>query len=431
MSESVQSNSAVLVHFTLKLDDGTTAESTRNNGKPALFRLGDASLSEGLEQHLLGLKVGDKTTFSLEPDAAFGVPSPDLIQYFSRREFMDAGEPEIGAIMLFTAMDGSEMPGVIREINGDSITVDFFCAGVDRAISIVENALAIYGAPIYVRHEVVHNRYVVDSLRERGAIFIEQISEVPDGAILIFSAHGVSQAVRNEAKSRDLTVFDATCPLVTKVHMEVARASRRGEESILIGHAGHPEVEGTMGQYSNPEGGMYLVESPDDVWKLTVKNEEKLSFMTQTTLSVDDTSDVIDALRKRFPKIVGPRKDDICYATTNRQEAVRALAEQAEVVLVVGSKNSSNSNRLAELAQRMGKSAFLIDDAKDIQEEWVKEVKCVGVTAGASAPDILVQNVVARLQQLGGGEAIPLEGREENIVFEVPKELRVDIREVD
>ena len=257
-----------------------------------------------------------------------------------------------------------------------------FCAGVDRAISIVENALAIYGAPIYVRHEVVHNRYVVDSLRERGAIFIEQISEVPDGAILIFSAHGVSQAVRNEAKSRDLTVFDATCPLVTKVHMEVARASRRGEESILIGHAGHPEVEGTMGQYSNP-------------------------------------------------KIVGPRKDDICYATTNRQEAVRALAEQAEVVLVVGSKNSSNSNRLAELAQRMGKSAFLIDDAKDIQEEWVKEVKCVGVTAGASAPDILVQNVVARLQQLGGGEAIPLEGREENIVFEVPKELRVDIREVD
>ena len=306
-----------------------------------------------------------------------------------------------------------------------------FCAGVDRAISIVENALAIYGAPIYVRHEVVHNRYVVDSLRERGAIFIEQISEVPDGAILIFSAHGVSQAVRNEAKSRDLTVFDATCPLVTTVHMEVARASRRGEESILIGHAGHPEVEGTMGQYSNPEGGMYLVESPDDVWKLTVKNEEKLSFMTQTTLSVDDTSDVIDALRKRFPKIVGPRKDDICYATTNRQEAVRALAEQAEVVLVVGSKNSSNSNRLAELAQRMGKRAFLIDDAKDIQEEWVKEVKCVGVTAGASAPDILVQNVVARLQQLGGGEAIPLEGREENIVFEVPKELRVDIREVD
>lgn len=246
-----------------------------------------------------------------------------------------------------------------------------FCAGVDRAISIVENALTLYGAPIYVRHEVVHNRYVVDSLRKRGAIFIEQISEVPDGAILIFSAHGVSQAVRNEAKSRDLTVFDATCPLVTKVHMEVARASRRGEESILIGHAGHPEVEGTMGQYNNPQGDV-PVESPEDVLKLEVKNDARLSFMTQTTLSVDDTSDVIDALRARFPKIVGPRKDDICYATTNRQEAVRALAEQADVVLVVGSKNSSNSNRLAELAQRMGKAAYLIDDASDIQEAWVR-----------------------------------------------------------
>ncbi len=305
-----------------------------------------------------------------------------------------------------------------------------FCAGVDRAISIVENALEIYGAPIYVRHEVVHNRYVVDSLRERGAIFIEEISEVPDGTILIFSAHGVSQAVRNEAKSRDLTIFDATCPLVTKVHMEVARASRRGEESILIGHAGHPEVEGTMGQYSNPKGGMYLVESPEDVWKLSVKDENKLSFMTQTTLSVDDTSDIIDALRERFPNIVGPRKDDICYATTNRQEAVRALAEQADVVLVVGSKNSSNSNRLAELAQRMGKTAWLIDDADDIQESWFTGVNCVGVTAGASAPDILVQNVISRLKALGGETLQELTGREENIVFEVPKALRLDVREV-
>lgn len=217
-----------------------------------------------------------------------------------------------------------------------------FCAGVDRAISIVERALELYGAPIYVRHEVVHNRYVVDSLRERGAVFIEEIAEVPDGSILIFSAHGVSQAVRAEAKARDLTMlFDATCPLVTKVHMEVARASRRGTEAILIGHAGHPEVEGTMGQYSNPQGGMYLVESPEDVWKLQVKDENNLCFMTQTTLSVDDTSDVIDALRQRFPKIIGPRKDDICYATTNRQEAVRNLAGDADVVLVVGSKNSS------------------------------------------------------------------------------------------
>lgn len=306
-----------------------------------------------------------------------------------------------------------------------------FCAGVDRAISIVERALEMYGAPIYVRHEVVHNRYVVNSLRERGAIFIEEISEVPDNAILIFSAHGVSQAVRAEAKARSLTMlFDATCPLVTKVHMEVARASRKGVEAILIGHAGHPEVEGTMGQYSNPEGGMYLVESPDDVFKLQVKDESNLCFMTQTTLSVDDTSDVIDALRVRFPAIIGPRKDDICYATTNRQEAVRVLARDAEVVLVVGSKNSSNSNRLAELAQRAGKLAKLIDSADDIQEEWVKGVECIGVTAGASAPDILVQQVIQRLRELGGEAAIELIGREENIVFEVPKELRVEVRNV-
>lgn len=306
-----------------------------------------------------------------------------------------------------------------------------FCAGVDRAISIVERALEMYGAPIYVRHEVVHNRYVVNSLRERGAIFIEEISEVPDNAILIFSAHGVSQAVRAEAKARSLTMlFDATCPLVTKVHMEVARASRKGVEAILIGHAGHPEVEGTMGQYSNPNGGMYLVESPEDVFKLQVKDESNLCFMTQTTLSVDDTSDVIDALRARFPAIIGPRKDDICYATTNRQEAVRVLARDAEVVLVVGSKNSSNSNRLAELAQRAGKLAKLINSADDIQEEWVKGIACIGVTAGASAPDILVQQVIQRLREMGGEAAIELIGREENIVFEVPKELRVEVRNV-
>ncbi|EKN3338598.1 4-hydroxy-3-methylbut-2-enyl diphosphate reductase [Yersinia enterocolitica] len=307
-----------------------------------------------------------------------------------------------------------------------------FCAGVDRAISIVERAIEMYGAPIYVRHEVVHNRYVVDSLRERGAIFIEDIAEVPDGSILIFSAHGVSQAVRAEARARELTMlFDATCPLVTKVHMEVARASRKGKEAILIGHAGHPEVEGTMGQYNNPKGGMYLVESPDDVWKLNVKDENNLCFMTQTTLSVDDTSAVIDALHRRFPKIVGPRKDDICYATTNRQEAVRNLANDADVVLVVGSKNSSNSNRLAELAQRMGKPAYLIDSAADIQELWLQNAQCIGVTAGASAPDILVQQVIARLQELGAGGSVELRGREESIVFEVPKELRVEVKQID
>ncbi|MGJ7262740.1 4-hydroxy-3-methylbut-2-enyl diphosphate reductase [Morganella morganii] len=306
-----------------------------------------------------------------------------------------------------------------------------FCAGVDRAISIVERALVLYGAPIYVRHEVVHNRYVVNDLRERGAIFIEEIAEVPDNAILIFSAHGVSQAIRQEARSRNLTMlFDATCPLVTKVHMEVARASRKGKEAILIGHAGHPEVEGTMGQYNNPEGGMYLVESPEDVWKLNVKDEENLSFMTQTTLSVDDTSEVIDALNARFPKIIGPRKDDICYATTNRQEAVRDLAGQADLVLVVGSKNSSNSNRLAELAQRVGKPSYLIDSADDINPAWLRDVDTIGLTAGASAPDVLVQQVISRLQELGADEISQLEGREENIIFEVPKELRVDIKEV-
>ncbi|HEF8774164.1 4-hydroxy-3-methylbut-2-enyl diphosphate reductase [Providencia manganoxydans] len=306
-----------------------------------------------------------------------------------------------------------------------------FCAGVDRAISIVERALELYGAPIYVRHEVVHNRYVVDDLRQRGAIFIEEISEVPDGSILIFSAHGVSQAIRQEARSRDLTMlFDATCPLVTKVHMEVARASRKGKEAILIGHAGHPEVEGTMGQYSNPEGGMYLVESPEDVWKLQVKDEDNLCFMTQTTLSVDDTSDVIDALTQRFPSIVGPRKDDICYATTNRQEAARELAERADIVLVVGSKNSSNSNRLAELASRMKKPAYLIDGAEDIKIEWLADKNIIGLTAGASAPDILVRQVIDRLQELGANDVVELQGREENIVFEVPKELRVEVKEI-
>ncbi|HEJ9487181.1 TPA: 4-hydroxy-3-methylbut-2-enyl diphosphate reductase [Proteus mirabilis] len=307
-----------------------------------------------------------------------------------------------------------------------------FCAGVDRAISIVDRALEIYGAPIYVRHEVVHNRYVVNDLRERGAIFIEEISEVPDNAILIFSAHGVSQAIRQEARSRNLTMlYDATCPLVTKVHMEVARASRKGKEAILIGHAGHPEVEGTMGQYNNPEGGMYLVESPADVWKLEVKDEDNLCFMTQTTLSVDDTSEVIDALNARFPKIIGPRKDDICYATTNRQEAARELAVKADVVFVVGSKNSSNSNRLAELAQRAGKPSYLIDSFEDIDESWVANADIVGVTAGASAPDILVQQVLERLKTFGADEVVELSGREENIVFEVPKELRLDYKVIE
>lgn len=299
-----------------------------------------------------------------------------------------------------------------------------FCAGVDRAITIVERALTIFGSPIYVRHEVVHNRYVVNRLTELGAIFIENISDVPDGAILIFSAHGVSKAVREEAKQRQLRIFDATCPLVTKVHMEVARASYRGEEVILIGHAGHIEVEGTMGQYNNPEGGIYLVESTDDVKKLQIKNRENLCFTTQTTLSVDDTKEIIKALIERFPHIQGPRKNDICYATTNRQQAVRNLAAKADIVLVVGSKNSSNSNRLAELARREGKNSYLIDFASDIKPEWLVDATIIGVTAGASAPDVLVQDVINHLKIMGCNSLTEMDGILENIVFEIPKELR-------
>ncbi|WP_429164659.1 4-hydroxy-3-methylbut-2-enyl diphosphate reductase [Aeromonas rivipollensis] len=300
-----------------------------------------------------------------------------------------------------------------------------FCAGVDRAISIVESALEKFGAPIYVRHEVVHNRYVVNKLKEAGAVFVEELDEVPDDSIVIFSAHGVAKTVREMAKSRALKVFDATCPLVTKVHMEVHRASRKGSEAVLIGHAGHPEVIGTMGQYENPEGGMYLVETPEDVAKLKVKNPDDLCFVTQTTLSVDETSDVIDALRQHFPKIQGPRKDDICYATQNRQDAVREMAGLVDAMLVVGSRNSSNSNRLRELAEKVGARAYLIDDATMIESPWLEGVERIGVTAGASAPDVLVQNVITRLRELGGKIVTEHPGREENVVFEVPPELRI------
>ena len=300
-----------------------------------------------------------------------------------------------------------------------------FCAGVDRAISIVELALEIHGAPIYVRHEVVHNRFVVNGLRERGAIFVEELSEVPDGAIVIFSAHGVSQAVRQEAKDRNLKVFDATCPLVTKVHMQVARASKKGTKAILIGHKGHPEVEGTMGQYGNQEGGIYLIERIEDIANLPVNHNDDLTFMTQTTLSLDDTAETISALKEKYPAIQGPHKNDICYATTNRQQAVRELAKQSDLVVVVGSKNSSNSNRLAELASRMGVASKLIDDPNDIQPDWFNGVQTIGVTAGASAPEELVQSVIARMKEFGVTDVEELQGLEENMFFEVPKELRV------
>lgn len=300
-----------------------------------------------------------------------------------------------------------------------------FCAGVDRAIEIVNRALEVFGAPIYVRHEVVHNKFVVEDLRARGAVFVDELDEVPDDTIVIFSAHGVSQAVQHEAARRGLRVFDATCPLVTKVHMEVMRYSRQGRECILIGHAGHPEVEGTMGQYDAANGGaIYLIENLEQVASLAVRDPSALSYVTQTTLSVDDTATIIDALRVRFPEISGPRKDDICYATQNRQDAVKQLALECDLVLVVGSPNSSNSNRLAELAQRIGASAHLIDSADDIEPAWLAGRKAVGVTAGASAPEVLVQSVIARLQHLGAQAPAEMQGRIETITFSMPKELR-------
>lgn len=306
-----------------------------------------------------------------------------------------------------------------------------FCAGVDRAIAIVNEALTRFEPPIYVRHEVVHNKFVVSDLANRGAVFVEELHEVPDGSIVIFSAHGVSKAVEDEAQRRDLTVFDATCPLVTKVHIEVAKFARDNMDAVLIGHQGHPEVEGTMGRFSPQYGGeIYLVENEEDVAKLEVNNPDRLAFVTQTTLSMDDTAKVIDALRSKFPNIQGPRKDDICYATQNRQDAVKDLASRCEVVLVVGSPNSSNSNRLRELAERMNCKAYLIDNAGEMKKEWFEGVEAVGVTAGASAPEILIQEVLNQLQDWGGDIPDELKGIEENVTFSLPKELRIPVKQV-
>ena len=306
-----------------------------------------------------------------------------------------------------------------------------FCAGVDRAIDIVNRALDVFGQPIYVRHEVVHNRFVVEDLRSRGAIFVDELDEVPDDAIVIFSAHGVSKAVQDEAAQRSLKVFDATCPLVTKVHVEVSAFSALGRECILIGHEGHPEVEGTMGQYDTRHGGrIYLVEDEAQVASLEVSDPDNLAYVTQTTLSVDDTAKVIDALRSRFPNIAGPRKDDICYATQNRQDAVKALADQADVVLVVGSPNSSNSNRLRELAERCGSKAYLIDDASMLESAWLTGAKKVGVTAGASAPESLVEEVISALQASGADTVVSIDGRPENITFSLPKELGIPAKNI-
>ena len=300
-----------------------------------------------------------------------------------------------------------------------------FCAGVDRAIDIVERAIKLLGPPIYVRHEVVHNRFVVDRLRNLGAVFVEELEDVPDDSTVIFSAHGVSRAVQEEAKRRGLQVFDATCPLVTKVHVEVTRYAREGREVVLIGHAGHPEVEGTMGQYDTSHGGrIYLVETPADVDRLQVRHPERLAFVTQTTLSVDDTAVVIDALQKRFPSLTGPRKEDICYATQNRQDAVKSLVKRCDIVLVVGSPTSSNSNRLREIAEKAGIPGYLIDGPEDMREEWFEGKACVGVTAGASAPEVLVKRVVNKLEDWGGQIAEEVAGRTENVVFSLPKILR-------
>ncbi len=302
-----------------------------------------------------------------------------------------------------------------------------FCAGVDRAIEIVERALEAFGAPIYVRHEIVHNRFVVDSLRAQGAVFVDELADVPDGATVVFSAHGVSQAVRRESRSRQLRVFDATCPLVTKVHIEVARLCKAGHDVVLIGHAGHPEVEGTMGQWSLDARGnaILLVESVEDVAKIEVGRPEKLCFVTQTTLSVDETREIIAALRARFPQVEGPRRDDICYATQNRQDAVRRLAQSCDLLLVLGSPNSSNSNRLRELAEKQGIPAHLIDGAQDIRAEWLAGRQRIGVTAGASAPESLVQGVVTRLREAGATSVRELDGEPEDMVFALPKELRL------
>lgn len=300
-----------------------------------------------------------------------------------------------------------------------------FCAGVDRAIAIVARALEVLGPPIYVRHEVVHNQYVVTDLGRRGAVFVDELDKVPDGATVIFSAHGVARSVRGHASARGLKVLDATCPLVTKVHMEVMRHGRDGRECILIGHAGHPEVEGTLGQYdSGPQAGIYLVETAEDVARLRVRNPDDIAFVTQTTLSVDDTENIIDALRHRFPAIRGPRKDDICYATQNRQDAVKELAQRCDVVLVVGSPNSSNSNRLREVAERLKTPAYLVDSAGDVRREWLQDRPVVGVTAGASAPEVLVQEVVARLKEWGASEVRELAGRQEHISFSLPRSLQ-------
>ncbi len=452
--------SPVVLHLDIRLPDGTAALCTFDE-EPLRLTLGDGTLAPGLEALLVGLTPGVEARFLVGGDDLYGPRDPANVHWLPLAGFPAEAETQPGQVVAFATPGGHETAGLVLTLDGDRVQVDFnhplsgrpldiralvldpapgvpsptmnilianprgFCAGVDRAIDIVERAIELFGAPIFVRHEVVHNRFVVEDLRQRGAVFVEELDQVPDGATVIFSAHGVAQAVREEAAGRNLRVFDATCPLVTKVHLEVARHCKDGHEVILIGHRGHPEVEGTMGQC---RGGdlVRLVETLADVAALEVDDPDCLAYVTQTTLSMDDTRAIVAALRERFPTIRGPKKSDICYATQNRQDAVKALAERCDLVLVVGSANSSNSNRLRELAERQGCRAHLIDGSEDIRPEWLADGPRVGLTAGASAPEVLVEQVVVRLRDWGAGAVEEQDGVREQVVFALPKELVAD-----
>lgn len=483
---AIAHGSMCVLHLEIRLPDGTLALSTRGEA-PLSLTLGDGTLTPGLEDLLLGLTTGQSARLLAHGNDLYGPHDPEAIHWLPLADFPPGQATAPGQIVAFGTPGGHELAGLVLEVAGDQVRVDLnhplsgrpldieveilavtpapvpsaarapgptpksdlcsrpmnilianprgFCAGVDRAIDIVERAIEIFGAPIYVRHEVVHNRFVVEDLRRRGAVFVEELDQVPDGATVIFSAHGVAQQVREEAAGRNLRVFDATCPLVTKVHLEVARHCKDGLEVVLIGHRGHPEVEGTMGQCrtgagddvptgtAKGQGRVRLVETIADVATLEVRNPERLAYVTQTTLSMDDTKAIVAALRQRFPAIQGPRKSDICYATQNRQDAVKDLAARCDLVLVVGSANSSNSNRLRELAEREGCQAHLIDGPEDIRQEWLTGSPRIGLTAGASAPEVLVAQVTERLREWGAEQVEEQAGVREKVVFALPREL--------
>jgi 4-hydroxy-3-methylbut-2-enyl diphosphate reductase len=478
---AVAPGSRIELHLEIRLQDGTPALSTLGEA-PLSLTLGDGTLPPALEALMAGLTPGAEARFLVSGSDLYGPRDPNNVHWLPLADFPPDPTTEPGQVVAFDTPGGHEVAGLVVKLDADRVHVDFnhplagrpldllvqvlsvvpgpaagqvpesaastgqsappdlssgsmnilianprgFCAGVDRAIDIVERAIELFGVPIYVRHEVVHNRFVVEDLRQRGAVFVEDLDQIPDGATVIFSAHGVAQRVREEAASRRLRVFDATCPLVTKVHLEVARHCKNGHEVILIGHRGHPEVEGTMGQCRGGDGRVRLVETIGDVAALEVRDPERLAYVTQTTLSMDDTQAIVAALRARFPAIHGPKKSDICYATQNRQDAVKALAERCDLVLVVGSANSSNSNRLRELAERQGCRAYLIDGPDDIRPDWLANAPRIGLTAGASAPEVLVQQVIDRLRARGAGAVEEQVGVREQVVFALPKELATE-----